>query len=922
MKRLIALLVIICMLLSFVGCQVASPNNPDTGDDTTLGGENGVENNGDGGDSGETGGGSGDNSGDSSHTYNDFTADEKTYISDTVGFLIPFIPCDEYYVEEYSYEEEYYAELGFNFCAFGSTPAEFEKYLELFDQYNFDYTKKAEDGNTWYFYSSGEILIDLTHYYYEGKYVMDLYAYFIPLDEGSDSGNTGGSGDGGNTGEGALADEWREQYDTITVEDAFAICDASGSTKSERYYLIATVISVEDDYYGKMMIEDSTGELLVYGSYGADGEQRYGDLTDAVPKEGDVVLFYGNFMMYNGTREMYSGWIIDFYTPGESGSGNTGSGDSGNTGGGSGDNSGDGSHAYNDFTADEKTYISDTVGFLIPFIPCDEYYVEEYSYEEYGYAEWGFNYYTFGSTPAEFEKYLELFDQYTFDYTEKDEDGDTWYYYFSGEVLIDLTHYYYEGEYVMDLYAYFVSEDESGSGNTGSGDSGNTGSGSGDSADIITNLGAGLPTGTNGVFNIDFTKGEYVKDVTDQGYYLDGCPTMGSPAVLVIPVEFSDSLATSKGYTVDALKNAFEKDGVNDYYSVYDYYYISSYGQLTLDIEVLDFWFKPEYDSDYYYNARYDYYGEQIEIGDQLVLDEALSYLEGIMDLSRFDSDNNGYIDAVVLVNTLDIGDENFYWAYRYWNVYTEDGENYYEYDAVSANDYIWASYQFLLESYDEEGNSVYNPDTMNTYTFIHEFAHVLGADDYYDTEYETEPMAGCDIMDSLLGDHNAFTKFNLGWITSSRLVVADESVTLSLEDFSKSGDTIILACNWDERLGAYQEYYVLAYYRNVGLNDNELGYFSRDGVVVYHVNASLYSEEVEGEIYYDIYNNNTSPTTDYGTEDNLIEYVKSSLDTYTYAEGDTLPEVTDDEGNRLGYTFVVDSLTEDCATITFSVIP
>ena len=239
----------------------------------------------------------------------------------------------------------------------------------------------------------------------------------------------------------------------------------------------------------------------------------------------------------------------------------------------------------------------------------------------------------------------------------------------------------------------------------------------------------------------------------------------------------------------------------------------------------------------------------------------------------------------------------------------------------MSANDYVWASYQFLYETADENGETVYDPTVLNTYTFIHEFAHVLGLEDYYDTEYVSEPMGGLDVMDVMLGDHNAFSKFNLGWITTSRLVVTDSSVTLTLEAFCKGGDTIIIANNWDPTLGAYQEYYVIMYYTNEGLNaGDDAGYFVRDGIVVYHVNSSLCKEVYDGEIYYDVYNNNTDPSSSYGTEDNLIEYVKSAAGNYTYVEGDTLPTVTDDDGNALSYTFVVDSISSDYATITFRV--
>ena len=724
------------------------------------------------------------------------------------------------------------------------------------------------------------------------------------INQPSEPDDNQGNNNGGSTTEPVKTkeDEWRETYDCITVSEGLAICDQTGETESSRYYVIATIVSIDDEdaYYGKMTVKDSTGQILVYGARDASGSIMYGDLDDK-PVVGDVVLFYASFKNYKGTREIFSGYIIDYYTPDNGGN----SGNSGNTGSTT-------AHTYNDFTSSEKALMQELIGMVLPFIPNDDYYLEEYDGAEYGYdGEYGVYFTTTDNTVAEFNAYLEKFSSYTLDDTEEDEDGDTWYYYSKGDVCIDFIHYYYDGSYYLELYAYIYDN--------GTGSGSGSGSGSTVNDDVITNAGAGLPNDADGVYDVDFTKSENVKNVTDQGYYLGGCPTTGSPAVLVIPVDFSDVTAASKGYTTAALENAFKKNGITDYYSVYDYYYISSYGQLTLDITVLDYWFRPQYSSSYYYNATYDYYGTEIAIGDQLILDEALAYLSTVMDLSKFDSDNNGMIDSVVLINTLEIGEEDFYWAYRYWNLYTDDNDYYYEYDGVSANDYMWASYQFLYEAYDDEGNTYYDSSVMNPYTFIHEFAHVLGVDDYYDTSYETDPLQGCDVMDSMVGDHNAYTKFNLGWITSSRLVVTNSSVTLTLKDFSEYGDTIIIGNNWDDKLGAYQEYYVLIYYKNSGLNAGDAGYFTRDGVVVYHVNASLYKESDGNQTYYDVYNNNTDPSDQYGTEDNLIEFVKSAADTYTYVEGDTLPTVTDDQGNTLGITFTVDSVTDEYVTITFT---
>ena len=566
-------------------------------------------------------------------------------------------------------------------------------------------------------------------------------------------------------------------------------------------------------------------------------------------------------------------------------------------------------YTFNDFTSAEKTAYRQTIGFVIPFLPNNDYFTE--SYDEDGYK--GVYFSALCEESSRFNAYKALFSTYTSDGTWVDDYGDTWYLYIKGDVYVDICYYESEGSYYLDVDAYVESNSSSGSGSDE--DDSDVGGGS-SNVDLITNAGAGLPSGENGVFAVDFTKADKVKNVTDQGYYLEGCPTTGNPGVLVIPVEFSDVTAASKGYTTDKIANAFEKDGVNDYYSVYDYYLKSSYDELKLDITVLDEWFRPSKPSTYYASQTSTYEGQEDLIGDQMVMNEALAYLEDRMDLSSFDSDDNGTIDAVVMITTLKIdSDETFYWAYRYWNSYVDSSDNYYEYDGVSANDYLWASYQFLYESYSSSGDTSFNDSSaMNTYTFIHEFGHVLGADDYYDTAGINSPLGSYDIMDSASGDHNAYSKFNYGWITSSRLVVTDSSVTLSLKDFSEHGDTIILASNWKESLGAYQEYYVLSYYTNKGLNaGDDFGYFSEEGIIVHKVNASLFKEDYEGDTYYDVYNNNTDPSDEYGTEDNLIEYVLNANGDYVYGVGDTLNE------SSLPYTFTVDTLTDGTATITFT---
>ena len=872
MKRLLTLLLILLLSLSvLVACTVPS-----------------------GGNDGNTDGG---------YTYTAFTSGEKAKLTALVGEVIPFIPNNEYYFDLLSDELGDYI----SFYTYGNTSEEFENYLASFDGYTLAGTEADENGAIWYYYEKGDFCVDISYYATDYSYTVDVYVY--PASDLSDGGNDNGSG-GGST------DKLYNAFTSTEIETFTALVgEVIPFIPNNEYYL-----ETSSDEYGTYINFYTCGNtgadftayqgLLVASGYTLDDTQtdEYGDLWYCYSK-GDICID-ASYYEYDGDR------VIDLYVYLYSAGDDTGNEGSGG-GGGNENGSASTSKTYNSFTSAEKNTIISVIGEVLPFLPNNEYYVDEDS-DEYGPF---INFYTYGNTSSEFSAYRNSLVSfgYVLDDTDTDEYGDLWYYYCKGDICIELSYYETYDGYVVDLYAYIYSEDESD--NEGSG-TGSGGDAYPDGYDVITNDGAGLPSDADGVYDVDFTGATNVKDVTDQGYYLDGCPTTGSPAVLVIPVEFSDVTAKSKGYDIATLYSAFASNDPNDgFYSVYEYYNISSYGQLALDFTILDNWFKPSKTSSYYASSTDS---DGYLNGDQIIIDEALAYLSTIMDLSAFDSDGNGIIDAVVIVHTLDVDErKDFYWAYRYWNYYTDSDGYYYEYDGVSANDYLWASFAFLYESYDENGDPVYTDKTvMNTYTFIHEFGHILGADDYYDTSYsgDESPLMGMDIMDGMFGDHNAFTKFNYGWITTSRLVVTEGSVTLSLEAFAKTGDTIIIANNWDESLGAYQEYYVIVYYTADGLNAGEdAGYFLRDGIVVYHVNASLLREVYEGEVYYDIYNNNTDPSDEYGTVNNLIEYVTSASGNYTYVAGDTMSTVYDDAGNPLTYNFVVDSIDGDTATITFT---
>lgn len=97
-----------------------------------------------------------------------------------------------------------------------------------------------------------------------------------------------------------------------TIAELIAMMPSDGSATTERYYVRATIKSIDDAGFGAMTIEDPTGTLSVYGTYSSDGAKRYSEL-DEKPVKGDTVLLYGTIQNYQSkTPEIKSGWIIEF----------------------------------------------------------------------------------------------------------------------------------------------------------------------------------------------------------------------------------------------------------------------------------------------------------------------------------------------------------------------------------------------------------------------------------------------------------------------------------------------------------------------------------------------------------------------------------------------------------------------------------
>ena len=101
------------------------------------------------------------------------------------------------------------------------------------------------------------------------------------------------------------------EYNVITIAEALELCGEPGNITTERYYIRGTIKTVKNAQYGQMVIEDATGSIEVYGTYGHDGEKTYTEL-DYQPVKGDEVLLHCILQNYNGTKEVKNARLIEY----------------------------------------------------------------------------------------------------------------------------------------------------------------------------------------------------------------------------------------------------------------------------------------------------------------------------------------------------------------------------------------------------------------------------------------------------------------------------------------------------------------------------------------------------------------------------------------------------------------------------------
>lgn len=202
-------------------------------------------------------------------------------------------------------------------------------------------------------------------------------------------------------------------------------------------------------------------------------------------------------------------------------------------------------------------------------------------------------------------------------------------------------------------------------------------------------------------------------------------------------------------------------------------------------------------------NKNMAYYGANDSYGSdkcpEMMVKEACEFVDDSVDFSLYDNNNDGYVDFVFVVyagyGEADGGGANTIWPHA-WNLYTAAGKKC-QLDGKIVDLYACGN---ELDYYSKQHTGIG--------TFCHEFSHVLGLPDLYDTEqtHGKKTMGMWSILD--YGPYNnegntppaysAYERFMMGWLVPELIV---DSANIVLKELNSSQNALLISTTDEHNL-------------------------------------------------------------------------------------------------------------------------
>ncbi len=297
--------------------------------------------------------------------------------------------------------------------------------------------------------------------------------------------------------------------------------------------------------------------------------------------------------------------------------------------------------------------------------------------------------------------------------------------------------------------------------------------------------------------------------------------------VLVILIDFQDKYYTG-GFTagtVSDFDSLLFSDGINPTGSMKEFYYQNSYGNFILQGDVVG-WYRAANNADYYTNFcdGSDGLGSYPHNAQKLV-EEAVDAADPYVDFSQYDNNGDGTVDGIFVVHA---------------------GTGYEE----TGNPCEIHSHQWSISSRYKDGVYVRpysiepeeSPPSQGLIpigVFCHEFGHVLGLPDLYDTDYSSSGAGHWALMAS--GSYNggsrspsdfiAWSKMKLGWLTPTNITSNQTSVQLPAIEWNPTAYRL-----WKNgQVGS--QYFIVENRQKYGSD----AYLPGSGILVWHIDDNVH---------------------------------------------------------------------------------
>jgi M6 family metalloprotease-like protein len=290
----------------------------------------------------------------------------------------------------------------------------------------------------------------------------------------------------------------------------------------------------------------------------------------------------------------------------------------------------------------------------------------------------------------------------------------------------------------------------------------------------------------------------------------DAYPLNIAPRGLVILVNFADVAFTTEKSEMDSMLTGKNYTRDYSYTDRGQTYNVQSQGSARQYFEDVSFGqYNPQFDvvGPVTVSKEMSYYGQNDAYGSdkyaEIMIKEAceLANTECNVDFSQYDNDEDGYVDFVFVIyagyGEADGGKSNTIWPHA-WNLLTAAGKRC-EVDGKVVDLYACGN---ELDFYSKKHTGIG--------TFCHEFSHVLGLPDLYETDamepHGVKTLGAWSIMD--YGPYNnegntppaysAYERFFMGWLMPELIV---DTANITLQDLKESNRALLISSSDEHNL-------------------------------------------------------------------------------------------------------------------------